>query len=44
MLAKIPVLVSNIEGPLEIIENGKYGFYFKSGDVEDLTHKILKIN
>lgn len=35
MAAKVPVLVSANEGPLEIIDNGKYGFYFKNGDVED---------
>ena len=41
--AKVPVLVSNIDGPMEIIENGKYGFYFQSGDANDLAKQILKI-
>lgn len=36
----IPVLVSDIEGPMEIIENGKYGFYFKSGDIKACADKI----
>jgi glycosyltransferase involved in cell wall biosynthesis len=43
MAAKIPVLVSDIDGPMEIIDNGKYGFYFKSGDVKNCAIKILGI-
>lgn len=38
--AKIPVLVSANEGPMEIIDNGKYGYYFKNGDIEECTKKI----
>jgi glycosyltransferase involved in cell wall biosynthesis len=41
--SKIPVLVSNIDGPMEIIENGKYGFYFKSGDAYSCADKIYDI-
>jgi glycosyltransferase involved in cell wall biosynthesis len=41
--AKIPVLVSNIEGPMEIINNGEFGFYFESNNVEDLKSKIVEI-
>lgn len=36
----IPVLVSDIEGPMEIIEKGKYGFCFKNGDVKACADKI----
>lgn len=36
----IPVLVSNIEGPMEIIEKGKYGFYFKNGNVQSCANTI----
>lgn len=43
MAAKVPVLVSENQGPLEIIENGKYGFYFKNGDVEGCASKIIEI-
>jgi glycosyltransferase involved in cell wall biosynthesis len=43
MSAKIPVLVSDIEGPMEIIENGKYGYYFKTENVNDLIEKIMHI-
>jgi glycosyltransferase involved in cell wall biosynthesis len=43
MAARIPVLVSNVDGPMEIIDNGKYGYYFKSGSAEDLANKIEDI-
>ena len=36
----IPVLVSNIEGPMEIIKNGIYGVFFKNGNVHDCAEKI----
>lgn len=41
--AKIPVLVSDNEGPLAIIENGKYGFTFKNKSVDDCADEIEKI-
>lgn len=41
--AKIPVLVSDIEGPMEIINKGEYGFFFKKGDAYDCANKIEKI-
>lgn len=37
MAAGIPVLVSNIEGPMEIIGNGEFGHSFDSGDAEALA-------
>ncbi|MBQ4392642.1 MAG: glycosyltransferase [Prevotella sp.] len=40
MAAKLPVLVSNIEGPMEIIGNGKYGMSFESENVADLADKL----
>ena len=43
MAAMIPVLVSNIEGPADIIQRGKYGFMFKKNDPIDLAHKIKQI-
>ena len=39
--AKIPVLVSNIYGPMEIIENGKLGWNFKTEDEFDCA-KIIR--
>lgn len=43
MAAKVPVLVSDIEGPMEIIDNGKYGMHFKKGDIIDLADKLEAI-
>ena len=43
MAAKVPVLVSENQGPLEIIDNGKYGYSFKNGDAEDCADKIIEI-
>lgn len=43
MASKIPVLVSDIDGPMEIIQNGKYGFYFEKGNVQDCANSIYKI-
>ena len=43
--AQVPVLVSDIEGPMEIIENGKLGYCFKIGnyqDCADTMHRILQ--
>mgnify|MGYP004568619671 CR=1 FL=1 len=40
--AKLPVLVSNIEGPLEIINGGKLGLTFENEDVTDCADKIQK--
>lgn len=38
--AKLPVIISNIDGPREIIDNGKNGWMFEVGNVEDLANKI----
>lgn len=43
MAAKIPVLVSRNEGPLQIIENGKFGFSFENGNSQDAAKQILNI-
>lgn len=43
MAAKIPVLVSDIEGPMEIIDNGRYGYCFEKGNVKDCADMIEKI-
>ena len=40
--AKVPVLVSNIEGPLEIIDGGRLGLTFENENVEDCANKILE--
>ena len=43
MAAKVPVLVSDIDGPMEIIDYGQYGLYFKSGSYEDCYKKLILI-
>lgn len=40
MAAKIPVLVSNIDGPMEVIDDGKYGYYFESGNPQSLADQL----
>jgi glycosyltransferase involved in cell wall biosynthesis len=44
MAAKVPVLVSNIHGPMEIIGKGKYGSFFESGNIKDCANKIVHIS
>lgn len=43
MAAKVPVLVSDIAGPMEIIGKGLYGKFFKSGSSKDCAEKIAEI-
>jgi len=43
MVAEVPVLVTNIEGPMEIINNGEFGYSFMSEDAESCTASILNI-
>ena len=40
MCAKVPVIVSDLQGPLEVIGNGKYGTSFVNGDANDLKEKL----
>lgn len=41
MAAGIPVLVSNIDGPMEIIGKGLYGYFFANDDVDSLVQSLL---
>jgi len=43
MVARVPVLVSNVDGPIEIIQSGKFGSYFNSGDIVNCALKIKEI-
>ena len=43
MASNVPVLVSGQEGPMEIINHGEFGYFFKNENVEDLAEKIKKI-
>lgn len=40
MAAKVPVLVSENQGPLEIIDNGRFGYSFRNKDADDCAAKI----
>lgn len=40
MCAKVPVIVSNLDGPMEVIGNGKLGLTFISEDEKDLAVKL----
>ena len=40
MAAGLPVLVPDCDGPYEIIEHGKYGFFFKKEDTADCSNQI----
>ena len=44
MVAGVPVLVSDLEGPREIIEEGPFGFLFKPESVEDCARQIATIH
>ncbi|MBP8776700.1 MAG: glycosyltransferase family 4 protein [Bacteroidaceae bacterium] len=43
MAAQIPILVSNQQGPMEIIDDGEFGFYFETDNVNDCAEKIVQI-
>lgn len=43
MAAGLPVLVSDIEGPKEIIAEGQLGWCFRSEDTLDLLSKIIEL-
>ena len=43
MAARIPVLVSDIEGPVEIIDGGRYGHCFRNNDFRDCADRIIEI-
>ena len=40
MAAAVPVLVSDIEGPFDIIGGGRYGYCFRAGDGGDCARAI----
>jgi len=40
MASGLPVIVSNIDGPAEIVADGRDGLHFQSGDHRDLADKI----
>jgi glycosyltransferase involved in cell wall biosynthesis len=42
MAARIPVIVSDMDGPMEIIDGGRFGLHFKVGDASDCA-RVIKI-
>lgn len=43
MAARVPVLVSDNNAPMEVIGNGSFGFHFKGGSHEDCARMIARI-
>ena len=43
MAAKVPVLISQIDGPMEVINSGKYGLFFKVGNYTECANKIEEV-
>ncbi len=43
MAARVPVMVSGCDGPMEIIDDGRYGLRFVSGDASALAEVILHV-
>lgn len=43
MCARVPVMVSDLKGPLSIIGNGKAGYVFRAGDSGDCADKLEAI-
>ena len=43
MAAKVPVLVSEGQGPAEVTCGNKYGWLFKNGDADDLARQIQMV-
>ena len=41
--AGLPVLVSDTNGPIEIIEHGKYGYFFETGNIQSLVEHLVDI-
>lgn len=43
MAARVPVLVSDNQAPMEIISGGKFGYHFTGGDAADCANRIEAI-
>ena len=42
-IAKVPLLISNIEGPMEIINYGKYGYFFETENSTSCADTMMLI-
>jgi glycosyltransferase involved in cell wall biosynthesis len=43
MAAKLAVVVSDLPGPMEVIGDGRYGYHFRSDDVESLAATLRMV-
>lgn len=43
LAANVKVLISNLEGPMEVVDGGKYGTIFETGNFADCARKIEDI-
>ena len=43
MASGVPVLVSDNDGPMEIIDAGRYGYHFRTGDPADCAYQIATV-
>jgi glycosyltransferase involved in cell wall biosynthesis len=43
MAAKVPVLVSNIDAPMQVIDGGRYGFFFQADNVNSLASVLMQV-
>ena len=43
LLAKIPVITSNLGGMAELVQDGVTGFLFEAGNPEDLSQKMVNM-
>ncbi|GAJ18088.1 unnamed protein product, partial [marine sediment metagenome] len=43
LLAKIPIVASNLGGMAEIVQDGVTGLLFEAGNTEDLSQKMVSL-
>lgn len=44
MAACVPVITSNLDGPMEVIDHGRFGLYFESGNPDALASILYDFN
>ena len=43
MACNLPIITSDAEGCVDVIENGKFGLIFKRNNIKELASKMIKI-
>ena len=43
MACKLPIITSDAEGCVDVVQNGKFGMIFKKNDVQNLVSNMIKI-